>query len=83
MFCKDCGEPFPTDATWKRLCWKCWLKYNHPDSYKNRFELHEIKCNRCGEVFVDETWKDLCFPCYIKEQKELKQIDLEEREQFK
>lgn len=82
-WCADCGEPFETDATWKTLCKKCWLKQNHPESYKNKYELLEIECERCGEVFVDEGWKTMCFRCWTEDMKEQKIEDLEEREQFK
>jgi len=81
--CSDCGDPFETDHAWMTRCYKCWLKWKHPDLYKKRFEIAEIKCELCGEIFVGEGWKTFCPGCYIKNIENGKREDLEEREQFK
>ena len=80
--CRECGKPFPVDAKWKNLCYQCWVKTNNPKKYSESFEMMDITCKRCGEVFTDEGWKDLCVGCFVLDKKEREQEDLEEREQF-
>jgi len=82
-FCKSCGDPFETDAEWKKTCIKCWLKENHPIAYEKKYLMKEIQCKRCGTFFWDEAWKTTCSSCWVLKQKERIQEDLEEREQFK
>ncbi len=82
-FCIECGDSFATDAKWKNTCYKCYLKEQHPEQYSNQYEIQDIKCERCGELFSGEGWKTLCVGCWIKDLNEKKQKDLEEREHFK
>ena len=80
--CKYCGKPFPADAKWKTTCYQCWIKREKPNEYAKRFEMADIECKRCGEMFIDEAWKDICFRCWLAEKHEGEMNDLEEREQF-
>jgi len=80
--CKDCGEMYATDQPFKVQCYPCWLKENKPEEYANRFELHEITCEICGEIFVDEPWKNICYGCWLRATNESKLQDLEEREEY-
>lgn len=76
----ECGDVI--DESWKTLCKKCYLKKYKPGIYKKQYEIGEIVCKKCGNIFVDELWKDLCFRCWVVGKEEAKILDLEEREQF-
>jgi len=81
--CIKCGDLIETDATWKNVCYKCWLKKAYPERYKKQYEICDIICARCGIEFSDVGWKTMCPGCWLIDKQEKIDLDLEEREQYK